>query len=135
MKKNMFFRVLASALGSALFLSAFAACDNGITSGSSEIEEGSSEQELAVVEGEYLYRGGVSGYTVVLRDDANFYEELAATELAQNLAKATGSSIPIFRRASYLRILCSCGSSDFRVAWRIFRARCVYDASKKGIFF
>ena len=98
MKKNII-RVIASALCSALFLSTLAACNNG-TAGDSSVEENSSSQELQVVEGEYLYRGGVSGYTVVLRDDANFYEELAASELAQNLANSTGSSIAVAKESN-----------------------------------
>lgn len=93
MKKKIF-RVIASALCSALFLGCFVGCDNSIDSSEEETE---SVRELSVVEGEYLYRGGVSGYTVLLRDNANFYEELAASELAQNLANATGSSISIAR--------------------------------------
>ena len=96
MKKKNIFRVIASVLCSALFLSTFAACDFGGSESASDSEE-SSNKELAVVEGEYLYRGGVSGYTILLREDANFYEELAASELAQNLAKSTGSSISIAR--------------------------------------
>ena len=98
MKKNNIFRVIASALCSTLFLSTLTACDFGGNSSSDEISE-SAGQELTVVEGEYLYRGGVSGYTVVVRDDANFYEELAASELAQNLAKATGSSISVAKQS------------------------------------
>ena len=97
MKKNII-RVIASALCSTLLLSTLAACNLGGTSTSDEIVE-SSGKELTVVEGEYLYRGGVSGYTVVLRDDANFYEELAANELAQNLANSTGSSIAVAKES------------------------------------
>ena len=82
MKKNIFRRI-ASLLGSVLFLGTLAACNDVETP-----EDTETKKELAVVEGEYLYRGGISGYTVVLRDDANFYEELAASELSQNLAKA-----------------------------------------------
>ena len=96
MKKKTIFRVLASALCSALFLSSFAGCN--ILSQqhqSSSVEEGNGGRELTVVAGEYLYRGGVSGYTVVTRDDANMYEELAASELALNLSKSTGSSIAV----------------------------------------
>ncbi len=92
MKKKTIFKVIASALCSLMLLGTFAACGN--TSDSSG-EENSSVRELNVVEGEYLYRNGVSGYTILLRDDANFYEELAASELAQNLANATGSSISV----------------------------------------
>ena len=104
MKKNKFFRIFASALCSALFLSAFAGCkptqqSSSGTSSTVEGQESESGRVLNVVEGEYLYRGGVSGYTVVLRDDANFYEELAASELAQNLANATGSSIAVAKES------------------------------------
>ena len=92
MKKKTFFRILASALCSVLLVSAFAAC---IPQESTSEENNSSTQELEMVEGEYLYRNGVSGYTVLLRDEANLYEELAASELAQNLEKAAGSSVSI----------------------------------------
>ena len=92
MKKKMFFKILASALCSVLLISTFAACR---PQESSSDESNSATQKLEVVEGEYLYRNGVSGYTVVLRDEANLYEELAASELAQNLENATGSSISI----------------------------------------
>ena len=92
MKKKMFFKILASALCSVLLISTFAACR---PQESSSDESNSATQKLEVVEGEYLYRNGVSGYTVVIRDEANLYEELAASELAQNLENATGSSISI----------------------------------------
>ncbi|MBE7080648.1 MAG: DUF4838 domain-containing protein [Clostridiales bacterium] len=100
MKKKNIIRVIASALCSALFISSFAACGNVGGSSEQENENNSSTQELAVVEGEYLYRNGVSGYTIVLRDEANFYEELAASELAQNLANATGSSIAVAKEST-----------------------------------
>ena len=97
MKKNNIFRVIASALCSALFVSTFAGCNLIKTPSTSEEESGA--QELSVVAGEYLYRGGVSGYTVVIRDDANMYEELAASELSLNLAKSTGSSISVAKES------------------------------------
>ena len=85
MKRNIL-RVIASVLCFALCLSAFTACD----------KKGSEDSgRVPVVEEEYLYKDGISGYTVLLRDDANFYENLAASELAQNLANATGSSISV----------------------------------------
>ena len=90
MKKNIF-KIIASVLCSVLFLGTFTSCDNFVNNDNAD----DNAQKLEVVEGEYLYRGGVSGYTVLLRDDANFYEELAASELAQNLANATGSSISV----------------------------------------
>ena len=98
MKKKTFFRVIASALCSALLLGAFAACTPS-SQNSSSIEEDSGKRELTAVAGEYLYRGGVSGYTVVTRDDANMYEELAASELALNLSKSTGSSIAVAKES------------------------------------
>ena len=99
MKKKTIFRVLASALCSALFLSSFAGCNILSQQQSSSNEESSAGRELTVVAGEYLYRGGVSGYTVVTRDDANMYEELAASELALNLSKSTGSSIAVAKES------------------------------------
>ena len=100
MKKNKIFRVLASALCSTFLVSAFVGCNLlPQQQGSSSVEEESSGRELTVVAGEYLYRGGVSGYTVVTRDDANMYEELAASELALNLAKSTGSSIAVAKES------------------------------------
>ena len=98
MKKKTIFRVLASALCSALFLGTFAGCKDPVQPDNSDSTITSSTgEELKAVEGEYIYRGGISGYTVVLRDEANFYEELAASELSQNLSKATGSSISVVK--------------------------------------
>ena len=76
MKKNNIFRIIASALCSVVFLGCFSACGED-----APVEEG--KPQLEVVEGEYLYRDGISGYSILLRDDANMYEELAATELSQ----------------------------------------------------
>ena len=91
MKKKTIFRVIASALCSILLCGSFAACGEKPGVGDN------NESQLTVVEGEYLYRNGISGYSVLLRDEANFYEELAATELTTNLANATGSSISVVR--------------------------------------
>ena len=91
MKKKTIFRVIASALCSVLFCSCFAACADD------KVNESSAGKELTVVAGEYLYRNGVSGYSVVLRDDSNFYEELAANELTMTLEKATGSAISVVK--------------------------------------
>ena len=85
MKKKTLLRIFASALCSVLLISTFAACR---PQESTSEENNSTTQELEVVEGEYLYRNGVSGYTVVVPDEANLYEELAASELAKNLEKA-----------------------------------------------
>ena len=38
-------------------------------------------------------------------------------------------------RAAHFSIICSCWSSDFRMAWRLRRTGCLYDSCKKGIFF
>ena len=88
MKKNIF-KYIALTLCSTLLLTTFA-CSK---------KQGESGQEgkpiVTVVEGEYLYLGGVSEYSILIRDDANFYESFAATELADNLKKATGNNIPI----------------------------------------
>ena len=94
MKKRIF-KIIASVLCSALFLGMLGACKPFDKTSEDESSNSSSGRELSVVEGEYLYRGGVSGYTILLRDDANFYEELAASELSQNLTKATGSSMAV----------------------------------------
>lgn len=94
MKKRIF-KIIASVLCSALFLGMLGACKPFDKTSEDESSNSSSGRELSVVEGEYLYRGGVSGYTILLRDDANFYEELAASELSQNLTKATGSSMSV----------------------------------------
>ena len=53
------------------------------------------EPSVTVMAGEYLYKNGVSEYSILLRDDANYYETIAASELADNLALATGNSISI----------------------------------------
>lgn len=55
----------------------------------------SNEPQVTIIEGEYLYKDGVSEYSVVIRDDANYYETMAASELVNNLALATGNSMRI----------------------------------------
>ena len=89
MRKKNIFRYMALALSCALILPCFACKD---------VEESTSQEDeplVTVVEGEYLYQGGVSEYSILVRDDANFYESFAANELAANLQKATGNAIPV----------------------------------------
>lgn len=90
-KKNIF-RVIASILCVATILPCVACTDDVQESSSAQQEQ---KPEVTVVEGEYLYKDGVSEYSILLRDDANYYENLAATELANNLANATGNGISI----------------------------------------
>ena len=90
MKKKTFFRIITSVLCSVLFCGCFASCGEQQT-------EGVETNELSVVEGEFLYQNGVSGYNVVIPDEANYYETLAADELTMNLERATGSSISVFK--------------------------------------
>ena len=86
--KNKLLRIIASAMSFVLLLPCVA-CDE------EEQVEQSSAPELAVVENEYLYQDGVSEYSILIRDDANYYEGFAASELALNLFNATGNSISI----------------------------------------
>jgi len=90
MKKRNIFKTIASVLCSALFLSC-CACSN------SNSQENPTDSSLTIeaVAGEYLYNGGVSEYSILIRNDANYYESFAASELANNLERATGNSIPV----------------------------------------
>lgn len=91
--KKKIFRILASFLCVAMILPGVACCDN---TEESSVETPKEEQPQAtVIAGEYLYKDGVSEYSVVVRDDANYYETMAATELVNNLKLATGNSIRV----------------------------------------
>ena len=94
MKKNIF-KTIASILCFSLFLGCSACSDPETQSGDS----GESEAVVEVVENEYLYHGGVSEYSILIRNDANYYESFAASELADNLERATGNSIPIVTKS------------------------------------
>ncbi len=91
MKKSKIFQMITSIACSALFF-ACAAC-------SEETEQNettdTSSKELSVVEGEYLYTSSISEYSILIRDDANYYENFAASELAENLGVSTGHKLPI----------------------------------------
>lgn len=87
MKKRNIFRIIASVLCSVLCATGFA-CD---TQDDMQV----SQPDYMVVEGEYLYKNGVSEYSILVRDDANYYESFAASELANNLKTSTGSTLPI----------------------------------------
>lgn len=85
------FKIIASAVCSVL-------CFTGVACGETEAPQGGEEPQkpqLSTVANEYLYQGGISEYSILIRDDANYYESFAATELAENLCKATGNSIPV----------------------------------------
>ena len=60
-----------------------------------ETDDNESAPRYEVVAGEYLYKDGVSEYSILVRDDANYYENFAAMELSQNLAQATGGNVSI----------------------------------------
>ena len=92
MKKIKFLRVMASALCATLLLS-LVAC--GKTSGDVSTSEPESQIKVEAVQGEYLYRNGVSEYTILIPNDATSYETFAADELVQNLLGSTGNSIPV----------------------------------------
>ena len=82
MKKKNIFKCIALALCATLCLPCFACGD----SKKDDVQE--SAPTVTTVAGEYLYHGGVSEYSIVIRNDANYYESFAATELANNLQKA-----------------------------------------------
>ncbi len=88
MKKKNITRIIASLLCSVLLLPSFAC-------GGDNQSEQSGEKPLVQVANEYLYHGGVSEYSILIRDDANYYESFAASELSLNLSKATGNSISV----------------------------------------
>jgi hypothetical protein len=85
MKKKIF-KIFTSALCAVL-------CFTGVACGGSH--ENGGEEQLAVVEGEYLYKNGISEYSILIRDDANYYESFAADELTLNLQRATGNGLAI----------------------------------------
>ena len=89
MKKNII-RAVASVMCSALFLTCFACGDGGETT-----QNAGNEAQISTVAGEFLYRNGISEYTIVIRDDANNNERLAASELQTNLALSAGTSVSI----------------------------------------
>ena len=93
MKKNIL-RIIASALCFTLFLPVFACGENASTS---EKEDGSSS--TTVVRGEYLYKDGVSEYSIVIPEATTSYVEFAAQELSNNLRYATGNSIPVVKES------------------------------------
>ncbi len=87
--KKKTFRLFASLLCVVTLLSGVA-CGKG-----GKEDEQSQGPQVTVIEGEYLYKDGVSEYSVLLRNDANYYETLAANELVNNLTLATGNGIKI----------------------------------------
>ena len=99
MKKKNLIRFMASALCATLLLTCFACGKDSGSSNPGADKESSveSESKLETVKGEYLYRNGVSEYSILLPDDASYYEEFAADEMVQNLLLATGNSIPVVR--------------------------------------
>ena len=88
MTKRKIFQWIATLLCVTTFLPCVACSDE-------EESSSSSTPTVEVVEGSYIYKGGVSEYSILVRDDANYYENFAATELAQNFSKSTGNSISI----------------------------------------
>ena len=92
MKKNLI-KIIASILCSAFVLTSVSCSDK-------QTEQKDSGTQTAVVAGEYLYKGGISEYSIVIRDNASYYETFAATELADNLQKATGNSLPILTEST-----------------------------------
>lgn len=91
MKKNTILKLIALVLCATLFTACFSCKDK-------EKEE-NVNQRYTVVEGEFLYSDGLSEYSILIRDDANYYEEYAAQELASILKKATGHGIPIVKES------------------------------------
>lgn len=89
MKKRIF-QIIASALSLAFLLVGTACEDEQI-----ESTGGTVQETLTAVEGEYLYKSGISEYSILIRDDASYYESFAANELVMNLQEATGNSIPV----------------------------------------
>lgn len=93
--KKKKFRLFTSLLSVVMLFSATACRDGGEDSSDSQ----SDLPQATVMEGEYLYKDGVSEYSVLLRDDANYYETLAASELVNNLTLATGNGIKVVTEA------------------------------------
>lgn len=83
--KNRFFKVIASLLCVTLFLACFS-CNK---------KEQGDERRYTIVDGAYLYEDGISEYSILLRDDANYYESFAADELNRILKLATGNSLSV----------------------------------------
>lgn len=94
MKKNIF-KIIASALCFTLFLSCVGCTEGEDVPESSDSQVESSVPTVGIKEGEYLYKNGVSEYSILLPDDANTYEVFAANELVENLRMSTGNSIPV----------------------------------------
>lgn len=92
--KNKLIKTLASALCATLLLASTACKKQTQTSTGADTPIAGTE-ELGTVAGAYLYRNGVSEYSILIPDDANDYETLAAQELQQNLLASTGNSIAI----------------------------------------
>ncbi|MBQ3019737.1 MAG: DUF4838 domain-containing protein [Clostridia bacterium] len=93
MKKNIF-KTIASALCTALLLTSFAGCGGSKNKSDNETNT-EVTPPIATVQNEYLYQDGVSEYSVLIPNDANYYEDFAARELAENLERSTGNRIPI----------------------------------------
>ena len=96
--KRLFIKFMASALCITLMLSCFACKKKNavVTPGATPpTTETETEKPLVPVAGAYLYRNGVSEYSILIPDNANDYETFAAQELQQNLLASTGNSISI----------------------------------------
>ena len=93
--KNKLIKMLASALCATLLLTSFACNKKADTSTGANTPATETEKPLDVVDGAYFYRNGVSEYSILIPDNANDYENLAAQELQQNLLASTGNSIAI----------------------------------------
>lgn len=91
--KKKIFRTFASILCAAMILPGAVGCGN--QGGNSGEQQQAGNPQATVIPGEYIYKGGISEYSVVIRDDANYYETMAANELVNNLKLATGNSIRV----------------------------------------
>lgn len=95
MKKKNIFKVIASALCATLFMTSFA-CSNSKKEEDAGVDGSTTSSTTTTnVQGQYLYKDGVSEYSVLIPNDANVYEDFAAMELVANLEKSTGNKIPI----------------------------------------
>ena len=94
MKKKNIFKMIASALCATLLLTSLAGCGGSKNESNGE---GTTEttQTITTVQGEYLYRNGISEYAVLIPNDANYYEDFAARELVDNIERSTGARIPV----------------------------------------
>ncbi len=101
--KKIFVKFMASALCATLLLTCLISCKKKNAEVSSPTvtptPDVEIEKPLLPVDGAFLYRNGVSEYSILIRDDANDYETLAARELSQNLLASTGNSIAIVTRS------------------------------------